>query len=153
LKSVRGVGSHLMILVPLCNWWWSFYFVDITLQMFLLYFSNLVIVILFPVMVLNTFTCSFHIVKPCAVVNTSAYDSRKLTLMTTRWGAQQGLKHVACMIIYRCIRWYLTVYLFKWKKCQPLFHCVHFTTMGHFHCGLNNWDAVISCPWFWQLTI
>ena len=52
--------------------------------MFLLYFSNLVIVILFPVMVLNTFTCSFHVVKPCAVVNMSAYDSRKLTLVTTR---------------------------------------------------------------------
>ena len=150
---MRGVCSHLVILVPLRNWWWSFYFVDITSQMFLLYFSNLVIVILFPGMVLNTFTCSFHIVKPCAVVNMSAYDSLKLTLVTTRWGAQQGLKHVACMIIYGCIGWYLTVYLFKWKQCQPLFHCVHFTTMGHFHWGLNNWDAVISCPWFWQLTI
>jgi len=150
---VRGVCSPLMFLVPLCTWWWSFYFVDITLQMFLLYFSNLVIFILFPVMALNTFVCSFHVVKPCAVVNMSAYDSCKLTLETTEWGAQKGMKHVACMIIYRCIRWYLTVYLFKWRQCQPLLHWVHFTTVGHFHWRLNNWDAVISCPLFWQLTI
>jgi len=52
--------------------------------MFLLYFSKLVIVILFPVMVLNIFMCSFHVVKPCAVVNVSAYDSCKLTLVTTK---------------------------------------------------------------------